>query len=164
MSPGKYLSCIISLSVVLFAPLAQGQPGSDAEAIKNRLVGSYRLVSFNSIDENGNAVRRPYSVGRISYDGVGRMTAQLMPEGWDASASTSSSGAGFISYFGTFTIDTDIQAVIHHVEGAYNANMLGRSMVRYFEFSADGNSLFLETRNDNRTTGRLRWDRILTED
>jgi hypothetical protein len=164
MSPSKYLPCVISLGFLFLAPLVHSQQGSDVESIKNRLVGSYRLVSFNAIDEAGNAVRRPYSVGRISYDGVGRMTAQLMPEGWDASSSISASGAGFISYFGTFTIDSERQAVIHHVEGAYNANMLGRSMVRYFEFSADGNSLFLETRNDNRATGRLRWDRILTED
>jgi len=162
MSPGKYLFSALAVSAILVIPLVDAQQGS-AEAIKNRLVGSYRLVSFHAIDESDNSVRRPYSVGRISYDSVGRMTAQLMPEGWDASSSTSSSGAGFISYFGTFTIDTDIQAVIHHVEGAYNANMLGRSMVRYFELSADGNTLFLETRNEGRTTGRLQWDRILTE-
>ena len=157
-------SVVVFLCALLITPFAESQQSGDIDAITSRLVGSYRLVSYNAFDENGNTERRPYSVGRISYDSAGRMTAQLMPDGWNGSTAGSSSGAAFISYFGAYTIDPARQAVIHHVEGAYNDGMLGQSMPRYFEFSADGNSLFLETRNDTRVTGRLRWDRITEQD
>ncbi len=155
---------VFSLFVLLVSQAAGAQQTVGDDAMKAMLIGSYRLISFEAIDGNGNAVRRPYSVGRISYDGVGRMTAQLMPEGWTGNTSQNGSGAGFISYFGSYTFDLEQQAVIHHVEGALSGNMLGRSMVRYFDFSEDGNSLFLETRNNGRVTGRLRWDRITDAD
>ncbi len=156
MSRTKLLPFILSLGVLLTPVLANSQQPGDMDTLKSQLIGSYSLVFYNGIDENGNTVRQPYSVGRISYDSVGRMTAQLMADGGP--------GAGFISYFGAYSIDTARQAVIHHVEGTNIENLLGQSLVRYLEFSADGSSLFLETRNGDRVTGRLRWDRITAED
>jgi hypothetical protein len=37
--------------------------------------------------------------------------------------------------------------------------MLGQAMPRYFEFSPDGQTLYLTVKNGDRATGRLRWDR-----
>ena len=38
-------------------------------------------------------------------------------------------------------------------------NMVGAELVRYYEFSPDGKSLFLMVKNGERVTGRLQWDR-----
>ncbi len=142
-------------AALLTAPLAEAQTAETEEAVKALLLGSWSLVRFNAIEEDGGAVRRPYSVGRIDYQANGRMNAQLMPENWGES----DEAAGYVAYFGTFSIDMELRRVIHHVEGAYNSNMLGQAMPRYFEFSGDGNTLFLEVRNDGGTSARLQWQR-----
>lgn len=156
------LLSIILPALLLLIPVAEAQQASDEEAIKAQFVGSWRLVRFNTINEDGEAVRRPYSVGRIDYRATGLMNAQLMPENWGEE--DDSTGAGYIAYFGGFSVDVERRAVIHHVEGAYNPNMLGQSMPRFFEFSDDGDTLFLEVRSDGRTTARLRWARIVEEE
>lgn len=158
-----FISIFLS-AMLLLIPAAEAQQASDEDAIEAQLTGSWRLVRFNSMNESGEAVRRPYSVGRITYDATGGMFAQLMPEGWKDSDSDSANDAGYIAYFGGFSVDVDQQAVIHHVEGAYDRNMLGQSMPRYFEFTDDGDTLFLEVCSNGRTTARLRWARIVEEE
>lgn len=156
------LSIILPVMLSLI-PAAGAQQATDEEAIKAQLLGSWRLVRFNAISEDGEAERRPYSTGRIDYQATGLMNAQLMPEDWGDGNRAGSAGAGYIAYFGTFSVDIERQAVIHHVEGAYGRNMLGQSMSRYYEFADDGNTLYLEVRNNGRTTARLRWARVVEE-
>ncbi|MXX06524.1 MAG: lipocalin-like domain-containing protein [Gammaproteobacteria bacterium] len=156
------LSIILS-AMLLPIPVVEAQQASSEDAIKALLIGSWRLVQFDAIGEDGETVRRPYSTGRIDYQATGLMNAQLMPEDWGDSNGVGSAGAGYIAYFGTFSVDLERQAVIHHVEGAYNRNMLGQSMSRYYEFSDDGNTLFLEVRNNGRTNARLRWARVVED-
>lgn len=154
----------IILPVILsLIPAAEAQQAGGAETVKAQLLGSWRLVRFNAISEDGELVRRPYSTGRIDYQATGLMNAQLMPEDWGDSDGAGSAGAGYIAYFGTFSVDLERQAVVHHVEGAYNRNMLGQAMSRYYEFADDGNTLYLEVRNNGRTTARLRWARVVGE-
>ena len=155
------LLSIILPAILLLIPAVGAQQAGGAETVKAQLLGSWRLVRFNAISEDGEAERRPYSTGRIDYQATGLMNAQLMPEDWGDSNGTGS--AGYIAYFGTFSVDIERQAVIHHVEGAYGRNMLGQSMSRYYEFADDGNTLYLEVRNNGRTTARLRWARVVEE-
>lgn len=157
------LLSIFFSAMLLLIPLADAQQESGEDAIKALLIGSWRLVQFDAIGEDGETVRRPYSTGRIDYQATGLMNAQLMPEDWGDSDGAGSAGAGYVAYFGTFSVDIERQAVIHHVEGAYNRNMLGQSMSRYYEFSDDGNTLFLEVRNNGRTNARLRWALVVED-
>jgi YD repeat-containing protein len=143
---------------------AQQRP--DVGRLKQQLVGSYKLVSFVNIDQNGVAAKSPFTIGQISYDAAGRMSAQLMREGRARLTTPQSSEterataySGFISYFGRYTIDADKGTVTHHVEGGMSPNMVGAELVRYYEFSPDGKSLFLSVKNGDRVTGRLQWDR-----
>lgn len=157
------LLSIVLPAMLLLIPVVGAQQASDEEAVKAQLLGSWRLVRFNAISEDGEVVRRPYSVGRIDYQATGLMNAQLMPEDWGDSSGAGSAGAGYIAYFGTFSVDLERGAVVHHVEGAYSRGMLGQSMSRYYEFADDGNTLYLEVRNNGRTTARLRWARVVEE-
>jgi len=143
------------------------QQKADAEKVRKQLIGTYKLISYTSFDEKGVATKLNYSVGQIAYDAAGRMSAQLMR----ADRPTAGRGAsdaervaalsGYIAYFGHYTIDADKGIVYHHVEGSITQNMLGQAMPRYYEFSPDGNTLFLQTKTQNgdRVTGRLQWDR-----
>src|SRR5512145_2864337 len=61
---------------VAAAPVAQSKP--DAAKVKQQLIGSYRLVSYVMYDEKGTERPTNFTVGQISYDAAGRMSAQLM--------------------------------------------------------------------------------------
>src|SRR5687767_9831050 len=163
----RALGLILILAGAVATPTAQPKP--DAAKVKQQLMGSYRLVSFVQYDEKGGERKTNYTVGQISYDAAGRMSAQLMasdrariPQGGQATATDAQRLAalqGYIAYFGRYEIDAERGVVTHHVEGSLTQNMLGQAMPRWFEFSADGQTLYLMTRNGDRVTGRLRWDR-----
>ena len=165
------------LAVVLLTIGVSGaQQRPDAARAKQQLIGSYKLISYVSYDQNGAERKMPYVHGQISYDAAGRMSAQLM--GSDRPQLSGGGGAGrgtapspevlaqraalyssYVSYFGRYTIDAEKGIVTHHVEGSLTPGMVGSDMPRWYEFSADGATLFLMTKNGDRTTGRLRWDR-----
>ncbi len=154
---------ILVLLGVLATPGAQSRP--DAAKVKQQLIGSYRLVSYVSYDEKGVETPTNFTVGQISYDAAGRMSAQLMAKdrpraGRGASdAERAAAAAGYVAYFGRYEIDAERGVVTHHVEGSVSQNMVGQAMPRYYELSPDGQTLYLSTKNGDRVTGRLRWDR-----
>jgi len=49
------------------------------EALEARLIGTWRLVLYETVDEGGRR-SRPYgdAVGRLTYDPAGNMTGQVM--------------------------------------------------------------------------------------
>lgn len=138
----------------------------DVARIREQLVGSYRLVWYRSYDQAGKESPLPYTVGQISYDRAGRMSAQLSRDGQRRFATNPPTEqeravayGSFISYFGAYDIDPVKRAVTHHVEGSNNPNMVGNHLTRYFEFSPDGRSLFLSVKDGDRVTGKLQWDK-----
>lgn len=147
------------------APTVMGQ-SAEVEKIREQLAGSYRLVWYRSYDRDGKETVLPYTVGQISYDRAGRMSAQLMRENHKRFASTppteqerATAFSNFISYFGAYDIDPVKRSVTHHVQGAVNPNMVGSDLTRFFEFSPDGKSLFLTVKDGERIVGRLQWDK-----
>jgi hypothetical protein len=160
------LGCL-ALLVAVIAPATQAQQRGDVEQIRKQLIGSYKLITYDSYDEKGAVTRLPYDVGQIAYDAAGRMSAQLMRSDRakfangqrPTEAERAAAYSSFISYFGHYTIDADKGTVTHHVEGAMSPGMVGNDLVRYFEFSPDKKSLFLSVKNGERVVGKLRWDR-----
>jgi hypothetical protein len=158
---------IALLLVAAATPMPRAQQRADVEQARKQLIGSYKLISYDSYDEKGAVTRLPYDVGQISYDAAGRMSAQLMrsdrakfTNGQRATeAERAAAFSSFISYFGHYTIEPDKGTVTHHVEGALSPGMLSNDLVRYYEFSPDKKSLFLSVKNGDRVAGKLRWDR-----
>jgi hypothetical protein len=157
----------VALILMSVATLSlRAQQAADVEKVRKQLIGSYKLVWYVSFDQTGKETKLPYSVGQISYDAAGRMSAQLMRDDQQkfttsppSEAERAAAYSRYISYFGRYEIDPAKGVVYHHVEGSLSGNMLGQAMPRYFEFSPDGQSLFLSVRSGDRVTGRLRWDR-----
>jgi len=145
--------CILAQSVVI---PASAQQNADVARIRQQLIGSYKLVWYVSYDQTGTETKLPYSVGQISYDAAGRMSAQLMRSDRET---LTNPAQGYVAYFGRYEIDAAQKIVTHIVEGSVTASMVGRAMPRHFEFSPDGETLFLSTKTGDRVTGRLRWDR-----
>jgi len=163
----RVLALVALLSGVAAASL-MAQQRADAARVRQQLIGTYKLISYVSYDQNGNTTKQPYSAGQINYDAAGRMSAQLMRADVPAASGAQAAGvqggrgggsAGYVAYFGRYEIDAEQGIVTHHVEGSVSSNMLGSAMPRYYEFSPDGETLFLQTKNGGRVTGRLQWDR-----
>jgi len=145
--------------------VAHAQSRDDVDRVRKQLVGSYRLMAYDNYGRDGAVTKSPYTIGQISYDAAGRMSAQLMREDRQKMSSPATDAeraqaySGFISYFGHYDLDAEKRTVTHHVEGAASPNMVGNALVRHFEFSPDGKSLFLSVKDGERVTGKLRWDR-----
>jgi catechol 1,2-dioxygenase len=159
----RSVGLILVLASAAAAPIAQSKP--DAARVQQQLIGSYKLISYVMYDEKGTERPTGYTVGQISYDVAGRMSAQLMAKdrptaGRGASdAERAAALTGYVAYFGRYEIDAGRGVVTHHVEGSVNQGMVGQAMPRWYELSADGQTLYLMTKNGDRVTGRLRWDR-----
>ena len=139
----------------------------DADAVRKQLAGHYRLLKFENFDEKGVARPAGYEAGRILYDAAGQMSAHLMRGGRKplSSPSTETERAaaysGYLAYYGAYTIDPATKKVTHHVEGSTNPNWVKTDLIRYYEFSPDGNRLMLSLKNaEGRITGTLTWERI----
>lgn len=113
-------------------------------------VGAWRLLSCEARDSNGQ-VHYPFgerAAGQLFYDAVGNMSAQLMRADRARFASRDPAlgtdaevrGAfdGYVSYFGTYTIDDSKSAVTHHVTGASFPNWIGIDLLRRYTFESAG--------------------------
>jgi hypothetical protein len=161
---GACLSIVAGLTAV--GPVLHAGQRRDAAAVKKQLVGAYKLVSYVNYDQSGTPSPSPFTIGQISYDAAGRMSAQLMRPNRQkmttprpTEAERAAAYSEFISYFGRYELDVEKGTVTHFVEGSMSANAVGSALVRYFEFSPDGKSLFLSVKSGDRVTGRLQWDR-----
>jgi hypothetical protein len=165
------------LSIVLAGVLLPASSLADQTAVKpagaskpvpvDTFVGVWRLVSFENIDEQGQRTPGNFSEGRIMYDAHGNMAAQLMRPGRPAHSSSpseaerSASYSSYVAYYGRYELDAATSKVTHHVEGALNPNWVKTQLVRYWEFSPDGQRLSLSIRNSaGRATGTLVWEKI----
>ena len=136
--------------------------------MKERLIGSWRLVSYETTDASGRS-GKPYgeAIGRIAYDARGNMTGQVMrPDrvavgnGDGHAQQARNAYLGYIAYFGTYEVAPDGASVVHHVEGSLNPSWVGGDQVRRLRFDGDRLVLSAEMRKkDGVVTHVLTWER-----
>ena len=162
------------LFLTLAALVSSAQPPKKFSARKpgDEFVGAWKLISFERRNAAGE-VTYPMGqnpVGRLTYDALGRMSAQIMrpdrakpqgvtPASWSAEEKTAAFD-GFIAYYGTFTVSETERAVIHHVEASLYPHWVGSDQRRLYEFS--GSQLILRAVNGSGgpgTESRLVWER-----
>ena len=159
-----FLSCLCVLHFAFC--ISAGASSAQVQTVRDRLIGSWEMVSFENIAADGT--RRPgaYDRGQIFYDASGRMSAQLMHSSNKADQSPPSDEARatayrrYLGYYGPFVVDEANGTVTHIVEGSSNPSWVGSRQVRYYELTPDGRQLTLSVRNaDGRVTGALVWKR-----
>jgi hypothetical protein len=159
----------LSLLMVLFISgcvgMDHGPEEGSADAAKGRiyglsreiipkLVGSWRLISFNIQDSNGRTTY-PFSQdaqGRLIYEPDGRMAVQIMDPTRPrftsddplitSEAEVRAAFGGYTAYYGTYSVNPDEQTIVHHIEAALLPNWVGTNQRRLFEF--DGKVLTLK--------------------
>ena len=118
--------------------------GSSAKPPED-LVGSWRLVSMERPDSNGQWQpfwdERP--IGLLTYTADGHVSAQLYDSRrprlrvrWEKATAEAARSAyvGLITYFGTYTVDRAAHTITHRPEGAMSPDWIGSSMVRAYRF------------------------------
>ena len=142
------LLCMVALRGNLGVSVAAAQ-SNDA---KSQFIGSWSLVSFTDVDDEGNTILRygENAFGRISYDERGRMMVVLMRRGRD-----DITDQDFFAYTGSYSIDEAAGTVTHHVEACNAPSWVGTDRTRKFEF-LEGNRIALRPVEG---TSELIWQR-----
>jgi hypothetical protein len=155
---------VLALLVLLLSgSIGSAQPPAP---VAQRLVGAWRMLSFESFDQNGTVRPGNYDVGMIVYDASGRMSAHLMHSSNKASAPITADAdraaayRRYLGYWGPFSVDEGKGIVVHRVEGSSNPSWVGSDQVRHYRLSADGKRLTLSVKNGDRVTSTLQWERM----
>lgn len=139
---------LFGLATALLAAQAPEAPKKFARRkMTDQFVGAWKLVSYERRGPDG-AVSYPMgesAVGRLTYDGMGRMSAQLMRV--DRPKSTAENPRegqleqkaaaydGYTAYYGTYTVDEKNKVVFHRVEASLFPEWIGTDQRRQYEFS-----------------------------
>ena len=107
------------------------------------LVGTWRLVSWESRDSDGN-VSYPMgrdATGQVMFDSTGSVSIQLMQRNRPRFASGDraigtpdeirAAFVGLLAYYGRYTLDASSGTLRIRVEGASFPNMIGTEQVRH---------------------------------
>ena len=140
------------------------------QQVRDQLVGGGKLVSMVAIAPDGTTTNTlgDHPVGQISYTPGGQMSALLQhTERPTLTGSTARDATDaeivaawrtFIAYFGSYSVDADAGAVVHHVQGAYLPSMVGTDQVRYFTFEDD--RLILQPPATAASRAKVTWQKI----
>ncbi len=120
-----------------------------SDDVERRLVGTWRLVSYEDEPPSGPSVF-PYGKepkGLLIYDGTGHMAIQIMKQPHPKIASGDEENAtaeekqalfdAYVAYFGTYRVDAAKGVVFHHAEGDLADVFIGRDEARPFELKGD---------------------------
>ena len=115
----------------------------------DQFAGSWRLVSAEGHSSDGGITydwgQQP--LGRVMLDTGGRLSLHLVDpdrprfESGDflrpSPDELSRAFNGYFGYFGSYTVDPEMQTITFHVEGAAYPNYIGSDQARFYEFSGD---------------------------
>jgi hypothetical protein len=120
--------------------------------VANDLIGHWTLISCESVTDG--RTEYPYGrepIGQLTYDAAGHMAAQIMrPErepfasadpGEATPEEASAALAGYLAYFGTYSVDEGAGVVTHLVTASLFPNWVGGKQQRYFLLEGDRLSL-----------------------
>ena len=131
---------------------------SKIEDVRGRLLGTWQLVTWQSIAEDGS-VDYPLgedAIGQLMYDGdADRVSAQLVAvdqppfasDDWQQATPEEMTAAWprYFGYFGTFSIDAEAATITHHIESGWFPNLVGTEQVRHYRFENENLVLYAET-------------------
>ena len=153
------------LSVVLLSTDSDRAQGTDAV----RLVGAWRLVSWELQLADGTVRKNPMSVGSLMYSDTGRMCGVLMDpnrKAWTGRQPTDdevrAAYNGIVAYCGTYEVDSKAGFVVHHVDIEKSPSNVGITRKRWYTLEGSRLSLRVDAAElpANQKESRLVWERV----
>jgi hypothetical protein len=132
-----------------FAMVASGEATAQQKALKDQLIGTWSLVSYDSIAADGSKkpVFGAQPRGYVMLDAGGRYTYILVDmsrakwKGTDRTQTTveeyAAAAKGLVAQFGTWSVDEASKTFIRKVEGALNPGLPGVEQKLTLGLSAD---------------------------
>lgn len=152
-----------------------------ASVVSDRLVGSWSLVSRQTVTADGKGLIDPGLAatprGILIYDSSGHVAAQLSRPGRTAAMlphecaeaekikgtnDTAQTVLGYDAYFGTYTLDEMHGIVTHHLDSALFPGDIGKSITRRFKLEGDALTIQFDTSlpEGTKVTRTLVWTRL----
>jgi hypothetical protein len=137
------------------------QPAQQATSVSERLVGSWRLISVETIRPNGDVIYPFYGrhpEGLLIYDRSGWMSVQIVSdpkptvptvtsrEAFQAASPVEKAIAidGFYAYYGTWSVDSSGSTVTHNIRQSLYPGERGEAGIR--RLTLDGSRLILSAK------------------
>jgi hypothetical protein len=153
------LLCLIGSVICLGMTAASGSPsrGGHGQNPQDRFTGAWRLVWLEEPDGTGK-VHRTECTGLLVYTSDGHMSVQVMyrPQTGGQGGPVQYALGGYEASFGTYKVDEGARTFTFHVEGAMVRSLIGKNLLRAYEFS--GNRLTMKSSNPNEHW-RVAWER-----
>jgi hypothetical protein len=167
------LSFGATVCMVLCASVLGAQEHAGADSIRQKFIGTWKLVSTQEQLRDGS--NRPYpdlgenASGYLLYTEDGHMCAALMKPNrpnWNndeehaTDAEKISAASGFTSYCGRYAIEEGSHTMVHYPDVAFRPNFIGSVQKRPYRF--EGNRLIF---TDTIATGEVQrwtitWERV----
>lgn len=166
----------IAVSFAVYSPRSTAQEGHSP--LSERLIGSWRLVSIETIRPNGEVIYPFYGkhpTGMLIYDRSGSMSVQIASDPMPIRPSTDSREKflaspvdekviavdGYYAYFGTWTIGASGNSVTHHIQQSLYPGERGEDATRLVSFQNGHLVLLAKTHEMGEDHQRkLVWERI----
>jgi hypothetical protein len=149
---------VVSLFIGMTAITLPGsQERNGDEGVRERFVGAWRLVSLEAPGPEGK-IQKANSTGIFVFTRDGHASVQVMernPPPQAASEPGQYSQAGYEAAFGTYEVDESAHTFTFHVEGALVRNLIGKDLLRSFEFT--GSQLIVKSSSPNEHW-RVTWE------
>jgi Lipocalin-like domain len=161
-------------TLILFAALLPiwSLSAADANAMKHKLVGTWKLVSYIREEIPSGAksdVMGLHPSGYLIYGNDGRMMVVFVRDGRNKPAGAVATKAeadelfrGLVSYTGTYEVRGD--TVVHHVDVSWNQSWTGTVQTRHFKLEGDRLSLSttpsLDPVEGKMSVRTLIWERV----
>jgi Lipocalin-like domain len=162
-----------TLALLIFTLCGSYAFGQSESEMRNRLVGTWRLVSTEETLKTGST--RPFrqfgpnGKGFLIYQPNGYMCANLVnpdrPK-WADSAQASkeeavAAGEGTFAYCGRYEIDVEKQQIIHLPEGATDPGYVNSRQIRPYRFEGDKLILSDEEKNAPEVASwKIVWEKV----
>ena len=140
---------------------------------KDKLVGTWKLISASSTTSAGDRDETPYGLGPagfLTYTADGRVTALIsyggrksLSFGGGAPEEQAQAFRTFLAYAGRYTFAGD--KVTHHIEISSIENYVGKDLVRTVSFDEDRITLVTPPTpmNGKNQTVKLIWQRLAAD-
>jgi len=143
--------------VALFAGMT-ALSGVRPSAIQDRFVGAWHLAWLEQPGANSN-LHRIECCGMLVYTRDGHMSVQVMerdPQAGAPAGPEQYSQGGYEASYGRYDIDERAHTFTYHVEGALVRTLIGKDLVRVYEFS--GRQLIVKSSREDEHW-RVAWER-----
>ena len=145
------LLSVLLVSAALPALLAAEARHRNEES-QNRLVGAWKLVSFEEASADGQ-VHKTDCNGMFAFTSDGKASVQVMYR--NAQTGSAYAQGGYEASYGSYHID-DSSTFTFHIDGALVRTLIGKDLKRAYEIS--GNRLIVKSTNPNEHW-RVVWER-----